>query len=1152
MPYTVDEEPFPDVADGALVLICVFIPLSFLVLVGSAAQNPFKLSLVLAAAAAFALLIVGIASWGATYTAARRLIIERTDSLLDRAMELAQEYVEREIQTGALMLETMRNKVRNGELAPRRNYPEAFVQIGAVWDSFGRPASVDMFYYGWPCDGDKTRCLPGDPYSADPPGFVGIALPKNDTLGTALIWMSFYNGTGVPAWITCRARDAALQADDGVGDEDDKWAGVAGRCAALKAGAGGCSRDPIAHRQCRRTCDGDTLTQAACGAVESEYVRVQLVTGRFDTKAGLVTISPEEAPGPTVPVETLAYSPTARPWWTASRTIVVSEPYVFAGSATGVGITISAGMYDRDDVFVGVQAVDFTLSSLQHVLHEARPTRHSAIYIAEVTRGALISSSLSVAAMEADTGFGRRDVTYIPAIPENRSSVMKRAFDTITSKYDGTLETAWNFRTTVHRHGNMYKSLPIDIKYAKYLLVLTLPYSDAMGQADEASLDALGITIGVSIVVSVVVCGMVVVLLAPLNVLAGNMHAVAAMRLDVACPRSRVAEVAGMQKSFATMVERLTEFRDYLPQSLLVGKETEDGQVECEVAVVFTDIRSSAALWNHNAGAMADALRLHNRILRARIEEFDGFEVKTVGDAFMVTFPVPDLAVGFGLCIQRDLLAAAWPEEVLAHPHALRSECGAWNGIQVRVGVNYGTVRVMEERGRVDYLGPVVNVAARIEGQCVPGALCVPDTVLAAVCLEDVGQPVAIEMGTRELKGVGEELRLHLLVPADMEARVEAVREALDGFEGKSVSEGESIAAPARRGRQRNGSILSVAGAWSDVSSTESSGGSRGSGFGLMRPNAACREFLDGKRCTVARTLFQFPAMTLTHAPDPLRLVQDALDAALTAAKATHGTLHALFGAAMIFSWQQVRGVENVSGAFTYVALLGDALRPPPSAEEAGDVCAVMTGVANGRLLAGNVGSAGHGQRFTTVLGPPLALAELLCEGCAALQGAAALFAGLGTSGNIIIEHPRLKTRLRPVDRWAVEEGGGMGAEPRVRHLTVYQIRPRAPPRPVDGRNPLDAVSNGEGDVGDAAEWGEAYWQAFEAGALGRIASADPVVAAVQELQRSGGCLRLRPAVPVDVLGLYDDGVGVRAGSVAPAGSPLERVWRESSLATSQ
>ncbi|KAL1918835.1 uncharacterized protein VTP21DRAFT_2857 [Calcarisporiella thermophila] len=84
-----------------------------------------------------------------------------------------------------------------------------------------------------------------------------------------------------------------------------------------------------------------------------------------------------------------------------------------------------------------------------------------------------------------------------------------------------------------------------------------------------------------------------------------------------------------------------------------------------EVALVFTDIKSSTALWDAVPTAMRSAIKEHNAIMRRQLDAMGGYEVRTEGDAFMVSFPSVTAAMLFCFTVQLELLRADWPVEIL-------------------------------------------------------------------------------------------------------------------------------------------------------------------------------------------------------------------------------------------------------------------------------------------------------------------------------------------------------------------------------------------------------------------------------------------------------------------------------------------------------
>eukprot|EP01063_Lacrimia_lanifica_P033843 TRINITY_DN6141_c0_g1_i1.p1 TRINITY_DN6141_c0_g1~~TRINITY_DN6141_c0_g1_i1.p1 ORF type:complete len:1112 (+),score=336.03 TRINITY_DN6141_c0_g1_i1:63-3398(+) len=558
-----------------------------------------------------------------------------------------------------------------------------------------------------------------------------------------------------------------------------------------------------------------------------------------------------------------------------------------------------------------------------------------------------------------------------------------------------------------------------------------------------------------------------------------------------------VSEVYTLVEGMMRTVQNLNEYRTFIPPQLLQTKRSsEAGETMCDVAIVFTDIRASTALWSRHEDAMAAALRLHNQVIRGRIIGLGGLEVKTIGDSFMVAFPSAATAVQFSLAIQTDLMKVEWPEDLLEHPLALMSEDGAWNGLRIRVGVNWGTAEMVEQkRGQIDYFGTVVNVAARVEGVCAPGAVCITDAVL-----EEVGDmlreddPVQFPLGGRKLKGIDSDVTLHLLVPRELTARAKLVGATVAGRVDDAVA--------------------------SDVTSVCTNS--------RIVPRAL-GEFLERKRHAVGRTQFRFGKDGLSALSQPMKVVQQALGAVIAALQDTHGTLHFMYGTAVVVSWPQVRRLEHTGNAFAYVDRLADALERC----RGGSACQASTGLTVGNVLAGNIGADPRRQRFTTVLGAPLTLAGLLSESCAALPSALALYAPLGECA--ALEYPPLKRKMRPVDRWAVETVG-VGNETCVRSLTVYEVKrssesqecvsnmssrqtswaPRSPGRSPGALNPLGHVYpsfprfNDHDDVLlRCDDWGFKYWRAFEAGELAEYECTDPVVAAVRDMQMRGAALRL-------------------------------------------
>jgi len=166
-------------------------------------------------------------------------------------------------------------------------------------------------------------------------------------------------------------------------------------------------------------------------------------------------------------------------------------------------------------------------------------------------------------------------------------------------------------------------------------------------------------------------------------------------------------------------------------------------------AVGFTDVESSTTLWARDPTAMAVGLDLHHAVMRQAIDKRRCYEVKTIGDAFMVAFKDVEPAARFALDIQTAFVASEWGTEDFdevyrevdagirenfsilndtkdATPPPMLSEqdySQLWRGLRVRVGLHTGTgsIKLDPTSHRYDYYGTVVNTAARTESLAAGG-----------------------------------------------------------------------------------------------------------------------------------------------------------------------------------------------------------------------------------------------------------------------------------------------------------------------------------------------------------------------------------------------------------------------------------------------
>jgi class 3 adenylate cyclase len=202
---------------------------------------------------------------------------------------------------------------------------------------------------------------------------------------------------------------------------------------------------------------------------------------------------------------------------------------------------------------------------------------------------------------------------------------------------------------------------------------------------------------------------------------------------------------------------------------------------------------------------MEKALELHDAVMRATMEEFFGYEVKTEGDAFFASFERPEDAIRFCLKVQLELLKINWPEEICQHPDAMveTSATGVllYRGLRVRMGLHTGeptcvknpvtgnqptpfhsiaaaaAIVSYQERallvGRMDYYGPMVNRSSRIETIARGGQIVLSDSVMKEVehLMNAFGSPKVQDLGFFKLKGLDAEQHLFQLLPQELAER---------------------------------------------------------------------------------------------------------------------------------------------------------------------------------------------------------------------------------------------------------------------------------------------------------------------------------------------------------------------------------------------
>ncbi len=173
------------------------------------------------------------------------------------------------------------------------------------------------------------------------------------------------------------------------------------------------------------------------------------------------------------------------------------------------------------------------------------------------------------------------------------------------------------------------------------------------------------------------------------------------------------------------------------------------------LAIVFTDIKGFTERTSRQTHEENQRLlQVHHNLLAPLFSAFGGKILKSIGDAFLVTFESPTQAVLSGVAIQDRL----WQHNRSA-PESER--------LHVRVAINVGEVRVESN----DVFGEPVNIAARVEGLAEAGEVYFTEAVYLSMNKAEVPSE---EVGAFELKGIPGKIRVFRVPkgPYRMEAPV--------------------------------------------------------------------------------------------------------------------------------------------------------------------------------------------------------------------------------------------------------------------------------------------------------------------------------------------------------------------------------------------
>ena len=163
-------------------------------------------------------------------------------------------------------------------------------------------------------------------------------------------------------------------------------------------------------------------------------------------------------------------------------------------------------------------------------------------------------------------------------------------------------------------------------------------------------------------------------------------------------------------------------------------------------AILAVDVAGYSRLMGEDEAGTARAVRERREAAAPIVRAFGGRLVKTTGDGVLLEFPSVVAAVECAILMQKMMA-----ERNAALPEAKR--------ILYRIGVNLGDVLIEGD----DILGDGVNVAARLEGICEPGGICLSEDAHR----QALGRVAVafVDLGEQSLKNIARAVRAYALSP---------------------------------------------------------------------------------------------------------------------------------------------------------------------------------------------------------------------------------------------------------------------------------------------------------------------------------------------------------------------------------------------------
>mmetsp|Transcript_5707 Transcript_5707/g.21573 ORF Transcript_5707/g.21573 Transcript_5707/m.21573 type:complete len:844 (-) Transcript_5707:876-3407(-) len=308
-------------------------------------------------------------------------------------------------------------------------------------------------------------------------------------------------------------------------------------------------------------------------ALEKGFIKFAIA----DIEAGTFNLSE--------PVETTPSKAEDALWYQAMKTkadpqaprIQWTPPYFEPLIPESFFVTCYNNLFNETNHWLGVVAMDYTLTSLtNYLVNEAETSRSGVVFIVDA-QGNLVASSDPLAppilsSKMADGSFNTQQVKG----EESTSDLIKYSTKYIketTGSYLGLVNAQEQIRISVPNHGSVLlnytsfsapQSTGID-----WIIVLASPEEDFMDQITR-SRTIFGSVAGILFLIGIFIASCTSCCITyPLHSLRKEMKKVESMKLDsIRAKKSFFYEIYSIQRSFYFMKEKLELYRTYLPDTI--------------------------------------------------------------------------------------------------------------------------------------------------------------------------------------------------------------------------------------------------------------------------------------------------------------------------------------------------------------------------------------------------------------------------------------------------------------------------------------------------------------------------------------------------------------------------------------------------------